>query len=96
VIKKTMDRMSLDLGIARTDVSIPMKRWRYLFVGNCTGIVTFKLGSKSGSPLNPTEFDKLTNIEEYKFMYITNTAQSGEELNLYFEEEKVDETEILG
>jgi hypothetical protein len=86
-----MDRMSLDLGVARDDLAIPMKRWRYLFIGECSGVVTFKLGSMSGSPLNPYEFDKLTGLEEYKFMYVTNTAQTGEELNIYFEEEAVED-----
>lgn len=86
-----MDRMSLDLGIARTDFPIIMKRWKYLFVGDCTGVVTIKLGAVSASPLNPNEFDKLTGIENYKFLFVDNTAQVGEELNIYFEEEDLEE-----
>ena len=85
-----MDRMSLDLGTARTNFPIIMKRWKYLFIGECTGTVTIKLGSTSTSPLDPNEFDKLTGIENYKFLYIDNDAQPGEELNIYFEEEDID------
>jgi len=86
-----MDRLSLDLGTTRTNHPIIMKRWRYLFVGDCTGVVTIKLGAMSASPLNPNEFDKLTGIENYKFLFVTNTAQVGEELNIYFEEEELEE-----
>ena len=84
-----MDRLSLDLGTARDETPIIMKRWKYLFIGDCTGVVTVKLGSVASSPLDPNEFDKLTGIEEYKFLFVTNTAQTGEELNIYFEEEEV-------
>ena len=91
-----MDRMSLDLGIARTNFPIVMKRWRYLFVGDCTGVVTIKLGSVSASPLNPKEFDKLTGIENYKFLYVDNIVQGGDVLNIYFEEEELEEdVEVL-
>jgi len=86
-----MDRLSLDLGTARDDTPIIMKRWRYLFVGDCTGTVSIKLGSMSSSPLDPNEFEKLTGIEEYKYLYITNTAQTGAELNIYFEEEALED-----
>jgi hypothetical protein len=85
-----VNRMSLDLGTARTNTSFPMNRWKYLFVGECTGDVTIKLGDPSGSPLDPNEFDKLTGIDDFKFFYVTNTAQSGKVLNLYFEEERFD------
>jgi len=86
--------MSLDLGTARSNFPIIMNRWKYLYVGNCTGDVTIKLGSVSSSALDPNEFDKLTEIEEYLHIYVTNTAQSGKELNIYYEEEKTVETEI--
>ena len=89
-----MDRMSLDLGTARNNFPVMMNRWRYLFVGECTGDVTIKLGSSSASALDPNEFEKLTDINEYKFLYITNTAQAGKELNIYYEEERTVETEI--
>jgi hypothetical protein len=91
-----MDRMSLDLGTARNNFSITMNRWRYLFVGECTGDATIKLGSPSASGLDPNEFEKLTDIGEYRFLFITNTAQAGEDLNIYYEEEKTVETEIKG
>jgi hypothetical protein len=85
-----VNRMSLDLGTARTNEPIIMNRWKYLFVGECTGDVTIRLGDPSASPLDPNEFDKLTEIEEFKYLYVTNTAQSGETLNIYFEEERLD------
>jgi hypothetical protein len=81
-----MDRMSLDLGVARDKIEFPMKEWKYLFVGQCTGDALIALGSRKGSPLDPTEFDKLTGIEEYKYLYVTNTAQTGKILSIYFEE----------
>lgn len=86
--------MSLDLGKARTDFSIIMKRWKYLFIGDCTGTVELKLGSLSASPLNPNEFEKISGIEEYYFLYVTNTAQGGKVLNIYFEEEEGEEIDI--
>lgn len=89
-----INRMSLDLGTARTNHSIIMNRWGYLFVGDCTGDVTIKIGDPSGSPLDPNEFDKLTGIEDFKFLYVTNTAQSGEKLVIYFEEERFDAVTI--
>ena len=91
-----MDRMSLDLGTARTNFPIIMNRWKYLFVGDCTGDVTIRLGSVSASSLDPNEFDKLTEIEEYLHIYVTNTAQSGKVLNIYYEEEKTVDTIIDG
>ena len=91
-----MDRISFDLGTARNNYPISMNRWRYLFVGECTGTVTIKLGSLSTSPLDPNEFEKLTDIAEYKFLYINNDAQAGMVLNLYFEEERTEITEITG
>ena len=91
-----MDRMSLDLGTARDNEPIRMNRWKYLFIGDCTGDVTIKLGSMSSSSLDPNEFEKLTDIEEYQHLYVTNTAQSGKELSIYFEEEKTEYTIIEG
>ena len=81
-----MDRMSLDLGTARDRIPITMRRWKYLFVGECTGDVLIRLGSPSASPLDPSEFDKLTDIDMFKYLYISNDAQSDKELNIYYEE----------
>ena len=86
---KMVNRMSLDLGTARTNSPITMHRWAYLFVGDCTGDVTIKLGDPSASPLDPNEFDKVSEIEDFNYLYVTNTAQSGKVLNIYFEEEKL-------
>ena len=91
-----MDRLSLDLGTARNNYPIAMRKWRYLYIGNCTGDVELRLGSINTSALNPNEFDKLTGIEDYWYLYVTNTEQTGKELNFYYEEEEdiINETEI--
>ena len=90
-----MDRMSLDLGITRTNFPIIMKRWKYLFVGECTGVATLKLGSMTASELDPNEFEKITGIENYYFLFVTNTAQANKELNIYFEEEEGEDVDII-
>jgi hypothetical protein len=84
-----MDRLVFDLGTARNKEPVIMNRWKYLFVGECTGDALIALGSPNTSPLNPAEFDKLTDIEEFKHLYVTNSAQSGHSLNIYFEEERL-------
>jgi hypothetical protein len=91
-----MDRMSLDLGTARNEHIVIMHKWKYMFIGECTGDVSLKLGSLTASPLDPGEFDKITGLEEYNFLYITNTAQAGKVLNFYFEEveEKTPDVDI--
>ena len=86
-----MDKLSLDLGTERTNFPVIMNRWKYLFIGECTGEVTIKLGSLTSSSLNPNEFEKLTGIEDYYFLFVTNTAQAGKKLNVYFEEEEIGE-----
>jgi hypothetical protein len=85
-----MDRMSLDIGTARTNFPIIMKRWKYLYIGECTGDVELKLGSMTASPLDPNEFEKITGIEDYYFLFVTNTAQAGKVLTVYFEEEEIE------
>lgn len=80
--------MTLDLGTERNDHIIIMRKWKYIFIGDCDGDVEFKLGSLSASPLDPGEFDKIEGLQEFNFLYITNTAQSGKVLNFYFEEEE--------
>jgi hypothetical protein len=59
--------------------------WKYLHVGDCTGDVTIKLGSQSSSPLDPEEFDKLTDVNNFRWLYVTNTAQASKKLVIYFE-----------
>jgi hypothetical protein len=78
--------MSLDLGTARTNEPIIMHRWAYIFIGDCTGDVTIKVGDPSGSPLDPNEFDKITGIEDFKYLYVTNTTQADDKLVMYYEE----------
>ena len=81
-----MDRMVVDLGIARNDEVTQIHEWKYMYVGDCDGDVTIKLDSRSASPLNPSEFDKLTDVNYANFLYITNTVQAGKVLVLYIEE----------
>ena len=76
----------MDLGTARDEEVTEINRLEYIYVGACDGDVTIKIGSRSMSPLNPDEFDKVTDVEHAKFMYITNTAQAGKQLVLYVEE----------
>lgn len=78
-------RVSYDLGDARTNEKHSMYLWKYLYIGDCTGTVTIKLGSTSHDALNPEEFEKLEDIAEYTNLYITNTAQAGKVLVIYYE-----------
>lgn len=81
-----MDRWVIDLGTARNEEATAIDNLTYLYVGACEGDVLIKIGSRSQSPLNPNEFEKLTDVSHAKFMYITNTAQAGKELVLYIKE----------
>ena len=81
-----MNRWVIDLGIARDEEATAIDSLKYMYVGDCDGNVLIKIGSRSMSPLNPEEFDKLTDIGHAKFMYVTNTAQAGKVLVLYVEE----------
>lgn len=81
-------RWSIDLGDARTNQKHSMYLWKYLYVGDCTGTVSIKLGSTSNDALNPEEFDMLEDIDEYEFLYLTNAAQAGKVLVIYYEENK--------
>jgi len=81
-----MDRWRIDLGEARAEKEFMIHGLRYIYVGDCDGDVTIKIDSRSGSPLNPTEFGKLLNVESANWLYITNTAQADKTLVLYVEE----------
>ena len=81
-------RVSYDLGDARTNERHSMYLWKYLYIGDCNGNVTIKLGSTFNDALNPEEFDKLEKIEEYENYYLTNIAQAGKVLVIYYEENK--------
>ena len=83
-----MDREVIDLGVARNDEVKFIHEWEYLYVGNCDGDVLIKLGSKSTSSLHPEEFDKITDIKHMHYMYLTNAAQAGKELVIYFTEKR--------
>ena len=80
-------RWEIDLGDARTNQKHPMYLWKFLYIGNCTGNVTIKLGSTSNDALYPDEFEKLDDVAKYAFLYLTNTAQAGKKLVIYYEED---------
>jgi hypothetical protein len=52
------------------------------------------ISDPSGSALDPNEFDKVVGIEDYKYLYVTNTAQTGDTLVMYYEEIR-DEVPII-
>jgi hypothetical protein len=83
-----MDRWVIDLGTARDNLAYNIHKWKYLHVGDCTGDVTIRLGRPSASALNPDEFDALGDISKFYYLYITNTAQAGNKLVIYFEPRK--------
>ena len=80
-----MDRWVIDLGEARDNAPFMISSWRYLYVGDCDGTVTIRLGSPSSSAFNPEEFDKITDVNNHYYLYVTNTAQAGKKLVIYFE-----------
>ena len=80
-----MNRQVIDLGIARDEVAQMIHEWKYLYIGACDGDMLIRLGHH-GSPLNPEEFDKITDVEHIEYIYVTNTAQSGKKLVIYFKE----------
>lgn len=83
-----MDRETIDLGTARINEAHPVDEWDFLYIGDCDGNVTIKIGSTSKSSLNPDEFSKIENIRKVYFIYITNTAQAGKHLVLYYERKR--------
>lgn len=82
-----MERLALDLGTARDNEIYNIYRWKQLYVGDCDGNATLKLGGRHISALNPNEFNKLTDIKSINYLYITNTAQAGKTLVIYYEED---------
>jgi hypothetical protein len=84
-----MNRQVIDLGTARDEEPQMVHSWEYMYIGECDGDVTMRLGSQRlSSPINPDEFGKITNISDIEWIYITNTAQSGKQLVIYFKEKR--------
>jgi hypothetical protein len=81
-----MDRLALDLGIAREAESLYIRQWKYLYIGDLTGDVKIRFDGTGW--MYPDEFEKLSDVKRYHYLYITNTAQDGESLVIYFEEKK--------
>lgn len=84
-----MDRWVIDLGTARDNTPFPIREWVSFSIGECTGDVTLRVGKPSASAISPDEFNKVVLVgnNDY-YLYITNTAQSGEELVIYIEYKK--------
>ena len=89
-----MERMVIDLGIARDNEVYNIYQWKQLYIGDCSGDVAIKLGGRHTSALDPNEFNNLANIKSVKYLYITNTAQAGKTLVIYFEEKHTNWWEI--
>lgn len=81
-----MERLELDLGIAREAECLYIRQWKYLYIGDVTGDVKIRFPGTGW--VHPDEFEKLTDIKQYHYLFITNTAQEGEILVIYFEEKK--------
>lgn len=82
-----MERLKIDLGDTRDNEIYPMFKWKSLYVGACDGDVTIRLGKRSASALHPDEFNKLHDVRHITYLYVTNTAQAGKELVIYYEED---------
>ena len=89
-----MERMVLDLGIAREAEAIYIREWKYLYIGDVTGDVKLRLDGRGW--WYPSEFDKVTGVEDHNYLYVTNTTQAGKELIVYFEEKKPWAKHLLG
>lgn len=79
-------RFVIDLEEARDNEAINVKYWKYLYVGACDGDVSLHLNNPRADDVNPDEFDKITDLNGVSLLYVKNTAQSGKELVLYYEE----------
>ena len=89
-----MERLVVDLGTARDNEVYNIYQWKQLYIGDCDGEVTIKVGGRHVSGLNPNEFNNLVDIESVKYLYITNTPQAGKTLVIYFEEKHTNWWEI--
>jgi len=81
-----MNRLVINLGIARDNEVFQMYEWKNLYIGACDGDVSIRIDSRSASALHPDEFNKLHDVRDSNYLYVTNTLQAGKELVIYFEE----------
>ena len=81
-------RYVIDLSEARDNEEVFVKYWKYLYIGDCDGDVSLRFNTKRNCDLNPEEFDKITPLNGVHTLLITNTAQSGKVLVIYYEEKK--------
>lgn len=78
-------RWVIDLGEERANEDHNVKYWKYLYVGDCDGDVRLRFNTPRGADLNPEEFDKIVGLEDVHTLFISNAAQSGKVLVLYYE-----------
>ena len=81
-----MDRLVLDLGVKRVDSPFYIRSWKWMYVGDCTGEVEISLDNNCC--LDPNEFDKLRDLEEFNYLRISNESQEGKTISIYYEEKK--------
>lgn len=80
-----IERWEIDLGEGRVNEGYNVKYWKYLYIGDCNGDVRIRFNSPRRADLNPEEFDKIVDLEGIHTLFITNNAQTGKVLVLYYE-----------
>ena len=83
-----IQRCVIDLSEARDNEERFVKYWEYMYIGKCDGDVSLRFNSKRNCDLNPEEFSKIVNLDGVHTLLITNTAQAGKELIMYFSEKQ--------
>ena len=83
-----ISRWVIDLAQARDNEEHYIRYWKYMYVGKCDGEVIIRFNTKRNDDLDPEEFSKITNLDGIDHLLITNTAQSGKILVIYYEEKR--------
>ena len=79
--------MVLDLGEARDNEEFYIRYWKNIYIGACDGDAKIRFNTKRNTDFNPDEFSKLTDLRGTNFMLISNDAQNGKELVIYYEQD---------
>ena len=79
-----MDRLVLDLGIERVEDPLSIWNWEYMYIGNCTGDVELKFDNQGW--IDPSEFEKMTGVKKFSYLYVSNSVQADEKLVIYYGE----------
>lgn len=88
-----MERKEYDLTTARNKEIFHIERFRSVYVGDYDGDGNDYISFEGMDDFYPDEFTKITDIRNKNFLYVTNSAQAGKKLILYFEEKR---RKILG